>query len=114
MFPFQANGCTDKDQRLVGSELIGQKFVGDSYFHSRPSAAGIGYDAAASSGSNLGPTNAGLIQRVTTDVQQALRAENPNAKVPADLVTTSASGLIGIFRRKLLNFRFPESHEKEI
>lgn len=76
----------------IGSRIIGQTFVSDKYFHSRPSAAGNGYDAANSGATNFGPTNQKLIDRVKTDTAN-LHAENPNQPVPADLVTTSASGL---------------------
>jgi K+-transporting ATPase ATPase C chain len=93
LFPDKANGqLIRRDGLVVGSRIIGQPFSGPRYFHSRPSAAGTGYDATASGGSNLGPTNRALINRVTTDVA-SLSAENPAASVPIDLVTTSASGL---------------------
>ena len=92
IFPKKANGeLIQNAGKTVGSSLIGQGFSGPTYFHSRPSAAGAGYDAANSAGSNLGPTNQKLIDRVHQDVT-TLQAENPNTPVPIDLVTTSASG----------------------
>ena len=105
LFPYQANGSMiERDGHVVGSELIGQAFGTDKYFHGRPSATtapdpndstktvAAPYNALNSGGSNLGPSNKSLIDRVTGDMD-ALKKENPSEPVPADLVTTSASGL---------------------
>src|SRR5215813_9401563 len=105
IFPHQANGSlVEKDGNVIGSELIGQNFTDDKYFHGRPSATTetdpndstktvpVPYAADNSAGSNLGPTSKALVDRVTGDVK-TLHGENPSAPVPVDLVTTSASGL---------------------
>jgi potassium-transporting ATPase KdpC subunit len=105
VFPRQANGSLiERDKKVLGSELIGQNFTEDKYFHGRPSATTdtdpkdstktvpAPYNAANSSGSNAGPTAKSLIERIQGDTDK-LKAENPNAAVPVDLVTTSASGL---------------------
>jgi K+-transporting ATPase ATPase C chain len=105
LFPYQAQGSLiEKDGKVVGSALIGQEFTSERYFHSRPSATlgpdpadpsktvAAPYNAVNSMGSNLGPTNKALIDRVKGDVDR-LKAENPSAPVPIDLVTTSGSGL---------------------
>ncbi len=105
IFPRQAQGSLiEKDGKVIGSSLIGQAFADDKYFHGRPSATSAPdpndpartvdapYNAANSGGSNLGPTNKALIDRVRRDVDK-LKRENPNAQVPIDLVTTSGSGL---------------------
>ena len=93
LFPRQANGqLLAANGKLVGSRVIGQAFSDPGYFHSRPSAAGYGYQADNSNGSQLGPTNHMLIDRVKNDAA-TLQAENPNTPIPIDLVTTSASGL---------------------
>lgn len=92
-FPSKANGqLIAVDGKTIGARMIAQPFTGTRYFHPRPSAAGTGYDAANSGGTNLGPTNKALIDRVAQD-SKALQEENPGVPVPVDLVTTSASGL---------------------
>jgi potassium-transporting ATPase KdpC subunit len=105
LFPYQAKGSLiERDGKIIGSELIGQNFTGDGYFHGRPSATTdtdpndstktipAPYNASNSGGSNLGPTSKALVDRVTGD-SDLLAATNPSAKVPVDLITTSASGL---------------------
>jgi potassium-transporting ATPase KdpC subunit len=93
LFPAQANGSLIRVKgQLVGSALLGQGFISLQYFHSRPSAAGAGYDASQSGATNWGPTNHQLLDRVKSDAEK-LHAENPGAAIPVDLVTASGSGL---------------------
>ena len=107
IFPHQANGSlVMKDGKVIGSKLIAQAFTGDQYFHPRPSAAGNGYDPTSSSGSNLAPTNQALVTRVQQDVAK-LQKENPGAAIPADLVTTSGSGLDPDISPAAADFQIP-------
>ncbi len=93
LFPYQAGGSLiEKDNKVIGSELIGQTFSADQYFHSRPSAAGNGYDASNSSGSNLAPTSADLLKTIAERVGE-LRKVGDTQTIPVDLVTASGSGL---------------------
>jgi K+-transporting ATPase ATPase C chain len=119
VFPYQANGSLiEKDGRVIGSELIGQSFAGEGYFHGRPSATlgpdpadptkttTVPYNAVNSMGSNLGPTNKNLVERVKGDVEK-LKAENPSAAVPIDLVTTTGSGLDPDISPEAAQFQVP-------
>ena len=119
LFPVQAQGSLiEKDGKVIGSALIGQEFKDDKYFHGRPSATlapdpndssrtvPAPYNAASSGGSNLGPTSKALADRLKQDVNK-LRGENPNAAVPVDLVTTSASGLDPNISPEAAHFQVP-------
>ena len=106
-FRDRANGqLIVKDGKLVGSKIIGQVFTGPGYFHSRPSAAGTGYDPTSSGGSYLAPTNKNLLERVKGDVQK-LQVENPKASIPVDLVTASGSGLDPDISPAAADFQIP-------
>lgn len=94
LFPHQANGSLiEKDGKIIGSELIAQGFTGPGYFHPRPSAAGSGYAADNSGASNLGVTSKVLLDGYTQRIQDEKQANDPNVKIPADLITASGSGL---------------------
>jgi K+-transporting ATPase ATPase C chain len=94
LFKEKARGSLiEREGKVIGSRLIGQPFKGPGYFHSRPSAAGSGYDATASSGTNLGPTSKLLFEEQVRGRSKQLRTENPNMEIPIDLITSSGSGL---------------------
>jgi len=113
LFHDKANGqLISRNGAIIGSRIIGQAFTGAKYFHSRPSAAGNGYDAANSGGTNLAPTNQKLIDRVKSDAA-TLQNENPNQPVPVDLLTTSASGLDPDITPAAAEFQVPRvAHER--
>ena len=113
MFHDKANGqLITRHGEIVGARIIGQAFAGSGYLHSRPSAAGNGYDAANSGGTNFAPTNQKLIDRVNSDVAR-LQAENPGQPIPIDLVTTSASGLDPDITPAAAEFQVPRlAHER--
>ena len=116
LFKDQAQGSLIvRDGKVVGSRLIGQPFTGPGYFHSRPSAAGGGYDGTASGGTNLGPTSKKLIEQMVKPAAEQRRSENPNTPVPVDLVTVSASGLDPHITPAAAEFQVPRvSGERKI
>jgi K+-transporting ATPase ATPase C chain len=108
LFKEKARGSLiEKEGKVVGSRLIGQPFKGAGYFHSRPSAAGSGYDATASGGTNLGPTSKQLFEEQVKGRARELRAENPNTEIPVDLITSSGSGLDPHISPAAADFQIP-------
>jgi K+-transporting ATPase ATPase C chain len=108
LFKEKARGSLiEKEGKVVGSRLIGQPFKGAGYFHSRPSAAGSGYDATASGGANLGPTSKQLFEEQVKGRARELRAENPNTEIPVDLITSSGSGLDPHISPAAADFQIP-------
>ena len=115
LFKDKANGqILTRDGEAIGSRIIAQPFTSAKYFHPRPSAAGNGYDAANSGGTNLGPTNQKLIDRIQSDAK-TLHDENPNQFIPVDLITTSASGLDPDITPAAAEFQIPRvAHERSL
>jgi K+-transporting ATPase ATPase C chain len=108
LFKEKARGSLiEKEGKVVGSRLIGQPFKGAGYFHSRPSAAGSGYDATASGGANLGPTSKQLFEEQVKGRARELRAENPNTEIPVDLMASSGSGLDPHISPAAADFQIP-------
>jgi potassium-transporting ATPase KdpC subunit len=108
LFKEKARGSLiERDGKVVGSRLIGQPFKGPGYFHSRPSAAGSGYDATASGGTNLGPTSKQLFEEQVSERSKQLHAENPNVAIPIDLITSSGSGLDPHISPAAADFQIP-------
>ncbi|HEX2521666.1 MAG TPA: potassium-transporting ATPase subunit KdpC [Terriglobia bacterium] len=116
LFKDKAQGSLiERDGKVVGSRLIGQPFTGPGYFHSRPSAAGSGYDGTASAGTNLGPISKKLMEQMVKPAAEQRRAENLNSPVPIDLVTASASGLDPHITPAAAEFQVPRiSRERQI
>lgn len=108
LFKEKARGSLiERERKVVGSRLIGQPFNGPGYFHSRPSAAGSGYDATASGGTNLGPTSKRLFEEQVRERSKQLRTENPNVEIPIDLITSSGSGLDPHISPAAADFQIP-------
>ena len=108
LFKEKARGSLiEREGKVVGSRLIGQPFKGPGYFHSRPSAAGSGYDATASGGTNLGPTSKQLLEEQVRERSKQMHTENPNVKIPIDLITSSGSGLDPHISPAAADFQIP-------